>query len=95
MSACAALDIDAHLPAAVVHGVHQRPVALGDDVTAQLAGARQHAVIRAQFVVQDDKAVDLRFRQRRLLASSALTLAMQSAISPYTSSREARSAWPV
>ena len=62
-----ALDIDAHLPAAVVHGVDEGAVALGDDATAQLAGAGQHAVIGAEFAVQDDKAVDLRFRQRRLL----------------------------
>ena len=63
----AALDIDAYLRAAVVHGVDQSAVALGDDATAQLAGTCQHAVIGAKLAVQDDKAVDLRFCQRRLL----------------------------
>ncbi len=64
----AALDIDAYLRAAVVHGVDQSAVALGDDATAQLAGACEHAVIGAKLAVQDDKAVDLRFCQRRVLS---------------------------
>ena len=66
---------------AVIHRVHQRAVSLGDDVAAQLAGARQHAVIGAELLVQDGEAVDLRLRQAGSDASSALTVAMQSAIS--------------
>ena len=50
------------------------PVALGDDAAAQLAGARQHAVIGAELAVQDDKAMDLRFRQRRLLRQIGVDL---------------------
>ena len=48
-------------------------VALRDDVAAQLAGAREHAVVGVQLLGQDGEAMDLRFRQRRFRASSALT----------------------
>ena len=39
------LDVDAHLLGPAVHGVHERPITLGNHAAAQFAGARQHAVI--------------------------------------------------
>ena len=70
------------LGSAVIHRVDQRPVSLRDDVAPQLAGARQHAVIGAQLLVQDGKAVDLGLAPARApTRARAFTVAMQSAIS--------------
>src|SRR5262245_54465568 len=64
-----------------VHRLHQCAVFLGNGVTSQLAGARECAVVGAQFLAQDGKRWIWHCVSAGSDASCAFTTSMQSAIS--------------
>src|SRR5690606_35362936 len=60
------LGLDEAVVAAVVQGVEQHTVLLGDEAPAHLARAGELAVVRIELLVQDEEAMDLRGRHHRV-----------------------------
>src|SRR5690606_11461991 len=60
------LGLDETVVAAVVQGLHQRAVLLGDEAPAHLARAGELAVVGIQLLVQDEESVDLGCRHHRV-----------------------------